>query len=166
MTLGRIQLIVAAILKSVYGLTQGSLFGGAVTTGGVLTTPGPFIITRGRSAAQVAAVASVATVTVGAADGSFEVSANVSVTTATAHSFSVTCTYTDEGNVSRTLTLGFAQLSGATLITLITNVTSTGPYESLTYHLRAKAGTTITFATTGTFTTIVYNVEGVIKQTG
>lgn len=167
MSLGHIQMWVIGLMKSLYGLTVGSVsFGGAVTTGGALTTPGPFIITRGRATAQVAAVTTVATVTVGAADGTFEVSSNISVTTATLHSISVTCTYTDEGNVSRTLTLGFAQLAGATLITLITNVTSTGPYESMVYHIRAKAGTAITIATTGTFTTIAYNVEGVIKQTG
>lgn len=117
-----------------------------------------------RVTAQVAAVASVATYTVGAADGSFEVSANVNVTTATTHAFTVTCTYTDETGTSRVLTLGFTQLSGATLLTSITNVTGAGPYESPIYHLRAKAATTITFATVGTFTSVAYNAEGIIKQ--
>ena len=124
----------------------------------------PAIYGTGRSTAQVAAVASVAAYTVGATDGSFLVSANVNVTVSTNHNFTVTITYTDETNTSRTLTFGFTQLSGATLLTAITNATGVGPYESLAYHIRCKASTTITIATTGTFTTVTYNVEGNIAQ--
>jgi hypothetical protein len=125
----------------------------------------PAIQAAGRFTAQTAAKAVVASYTVGAADGSFEVSANILVTTATAHSFTVTCAYTDEGNTARTLTFGFTQLSGATFLTAITNVTGVGPYESPVLHIRCKASSTITIATTGTFTTVTYNVEGIIKQT-
>jgi hypothetical protein len=117
-----------------------------------------------RSTTATAAVSSVLAYTVGGADGSFEISANVNVTTSTTHNFTVTCTYTDETNTSRTLTLGFVQLAGATLLTAITNGTGAGPYESLRYHLRCKAGTSITVATTGTFTTVTYNVEAVLAQ--
>lgn len=124
----------------------------------------PAIFAAGRLTAQTAAQASVSTYTVGAADGSFEVSVNVNVTTSTAHTFTVTIAYTDEGNTSRTLTAGFTQLSGATFLTAITNVTGAGPYESPVYHIRCKAATTITVATVGTFTTVTYNVEGIIKQ--
>jgi len=133
-----------------------------------VTTAGNFgtdaIVAVGRSTGQTAAVASVSTFTNGASDGSFHVSANVNVTTSTLHDFTVTCAYTDEGNTSRTLTLGFTQLSGATFLTNITNVTGAGPYESPTYHIRCKASTAITIATTGTFTTVTYNAEGIIKQ--
>jgi len=121
------------------------------------------IYAAGRSTAQTAAVASVATYTVGAADGSFEVSANVLVTTSTVHSFTATCAYTDEGNTTRTLTLQFSNLAG-TLLTAIANAAGAVPYEGVPLHIRCKAGTTITIATTGTFTTVTYNVEGVIKQ--
>ncbi len=142
---------------------------GAITTVGSIVTSGvtgvSAIVASGRATAQTGANASVSTFTVGAADASFEVSANVLVTTSTTHSFTVTCAYTDEGNTARTLTLGFTQLSGATFLTAITNVTGAGPYESPTYHLRCKAATAITIATTGTFTTVTYNVEGVVKQT-
>ncbi len=140
----------------------------AVTKFANISTAGlgiPAIYGYGRSNAQTAAVGSVTTYTVGAADGSFEVSANVNVTTATTHNFTVTCTYTDETNTSRTLTLGFTQLAGATFLSAITNLTGIGPYESPTYHIRCKASTAITIATTGTFTTVTYNVEGIIKQT-
>lgn len=124
----------------------------------------PAIYAAGRATAQVAANASVATFTVGSADGSFEVSANVLVTTATTHNFTVTCAYTDEGNTARTLTLNFASLAGA-LATPIINTGGTVPYEGVPMHIRCKAATTITIATTGVFTAVAYNVEGIIKQT-
>lgn len=124
----------------------------------------PAIYGNGRSTAQTAAVASVATYTVGAADGSFLITSNVNVTTSTAHSFTVTCAYTDETNTSRTLTLSFIQIGGGTPIATITNVTGAGPYEGVPNHIRCKASTAITIATTGTFTTVTYNVESSIIQ--
>lgn len=134
-------------------------YNGVATTGfGV-----PVIYGSGRSTAQTAAATSVATYTVGAADGSFEVSANVLVTASTTHSFTVTCVYTDEGNTSRTLTLSFSQLTG-TILTAITNVQGAGAYEGVPLHIRCKSGTSITISSTGTFTSVTYNVEGIIKQ--
>jgi hypothetical protein len=132
-----------------------------------VTTAGygvPAIYGQARVTAQTAAVASIATYTNGAADGSFEVSANVLVTASTTHSFTVTCSYTDEGNTSRTLTLTFSQLTG-TLLTSITNVQGVGAYEGVVLHIRVKASTSITIGTTGTFTSVTYNAEGAIKQT-
>lgn len=123
----------------------------------------PAIYGSGRSTAQSAAVASVATYTVGAADGSFIVSANVNVTTSTLHSFSVQVDYTDETNTAQTLTLSLSQLSGA-LVTTITNGTGAGPYEGVPVRIRAKTATAITIKTTGTFTSVTYNVEGDIVQ--
>lgn len=117
-----------------------------------------------RTTAATAAVASVATQTVGAADASYIVSANVLVTTATTHSFNVTVAYTDEGNTARTATLNFSTLAGVISNAAITNVAGAVPYEGVPLHIRAKASTTITIATTGTFTTVTYNVEGRISQ--
>lgn len=140
-----------------------SIYNGVSTTGwGV-----PSIVASGRATAQTAANASVATYTVGAADGSFEVSANVLVTTATSHNFQVTCAYTDEGNTARTVTsvpLYLVGGAGAGVQANIVNTAGAVPYMSTPLYIRAKAGTTITVATTGTFTTVTYNVEGVIKQ--
>lgn len=124
----------------------------------------PLLVANGRSVAATAAIASVLTYTVPAADSSFEVSANVLVTTSTTHSFTVTCAYTDEGNTARTVTLNFSQLAG-TLATTIANAAGAVPYEGIPLHIRAKASTAITIATTGTFTTVTYNVEGIIKKT-
>lgn len=111
--------------------------------------------------------ASIATYTVGAADGTFTVSGNCLVTTSTTHSFSLDVTYTDEGNTARTLILPVAQLAGAFITGgLITNVTGAGPYETATLTIRAKASTAITVRTSagGTFTAVVYNARGVISQ--
>jgi hypothetical protein len=137
-----------------------------VTKYNSVTTAGwgvPAIQAAARSTAQTAAVASVAAYTLGAADGSVVVSANVNVTTSTLHSFSVQVDYTDETNTARTVTLTFSQLN-ATLVSVITNATGAGPYEGVPVHLRCKASTTITVKTVGTFTTVTYNVEGAIQQ--
>lgn len=147
--------------------SQNTQFAKLITSYNGIATAGNGVSTvqaSGRATAQVAANASVSTYTVGAADASFLVFGNVLVTTATAHSFSMTCAYTDEGNTSRTVTLGFFQLTGATVITLITNVTGATPYESIPFPIRCKANTAITFATTGTFTTVVYNAEGFVVK--
>jgi len=120
-------------------------------------------INLGRAVGQSAVVASVAAYTLGASDGSFIVSANVLVTVSTAHSFTVTVTYTDEGGNARVLTLTFSQITGTMLMT-ITNITGAGAYEGVPLHIRAKASTTITIATVGTFTVVTYNVEGAITQ--
>lgn len=147
------------------GGAQSKLTGKFTTYNGVATAGYgvPAIVGAGRSTAQTAAKASVATFTVGAADGTFRVSSNVLVTTSTVHSFTVTCAYTDEGNTARTITLTFSQLGG-TLGTSIANAAGAVPYEGVPLHIRAKASTAITIATTGTFTTVTYNVEGLIEQ--
>lgn len=125
----------------------------------------PSIYGTGRSTAQTAAVASVATYTNGAADGSFVVSANVNVTAATTATIATTCTYTDETNTSRTLTFSFSTTAG-TILSSITNVTGVGAYAGIPLHIRCKASTSITIATSGTFTSVTYNVEGFITQIG
>lgn len=123
----------------------------------------PAIYGTGRVTAQNAAAAAITTYTVGAADGTFLISGNVNVTTATTHSFTMTCTYTDETNTSRTATLPFTQVGGVPLVT-ITNVTGIGPYEGLPIRIRCKTATAITIQTVGTFTAVVYNAEADITQ--
>ena len=119
--------------------------------------------TTGRATAQTAANASVATYTLGAEDASFEVSANILVTTSSAEAFTVTCSYTDEGNTARVLTMPFVLLAGTTAAA-INFANGAVPYEGVAVHLRCKASTAITIATTGTFTGATYNAEGVIKK--
>lgn len=122
------------------------------------------IYAAGRSTTQTAAVASVATYTNTAVDGTYEVSANVLVTTATSHAFTVTCSYTDEGNTARTVTMSFSLLAGGAMTTSVANANGAVPYMGIPLTIRSKASTAITIATTGTFTTVTYNVEGFIKR--
>ena len=126
----------------------------------------PAIVAQGRVVAQAAAVASIAAYTVGAQDASFEVSANVLVTTATTHSFTLTCDYTDEGNTARTLTLTFGLVAGGVATTAIANGNSTVPYHGVPVTIRCKAAPSITIASAagGTYTTVVYNAEAAIKR--
>lgn len=149
--------------------TNPSLFTGVLQLGNLISkynninTVGngiPSIYGNGRSVVQSAAVTSVATYTVGSSDGSFIVSANVLVTAYTAGTFTVTCAYTDESNAARTLTLNFSNTAG----TLGINIAAVGPFNGIPLHIRCKASTAITIATTGTFTTLTYNVEAVIQQ--
>lgn len=124
----------------------------------------PAIYGTGRITAQTAA-ATIATYTVGASDGSFYISANVLVTTSTLHTFTVTVSYTDEGNTARVVTLQFSNLAG-TFVTAIANAAGAVPYEGVPLHIRCKASTAITIATAagGTYTTVTYNAEGSITQ--
>lgn len=120
----------------------------------------PAIYGTGRATAQTAANASVATYTVGGADGSFYISANVNVTAFSVGTFNTTCTYTDETNASRTVTFNFSSITG----TLGIAIAAAGAFEGIPLHIRCKASTAITIKTSGTFTSLTYNVEGSITQ--
>lgn len=124
----------------------------------------PVIVGYGRSVGAIAAIVSLATYTVDSADGTFEVSSNVRVTTATNHNFTVTCSYTDEAGTARVATMTFLGTPGTVLVNAVANANGTVPYQGIPIHIRAKSGTAITTATTGVFTTVVYNAESVIRQ--
>lgn len=120
----------------------------------------------GRVTAQAATSGTIATLTP-AADGSFDVCANVLVTTATTHAFNVLCTYTDEGNTARSAILPFRLVGSTTaLVSSVANGNGTVPYMGLSLRIRVKSGTAITILTdgAGTYTTVVYNAEGTITQ--
>lgn len=150
-------------------VSQGAyrLSSGGLTTTGLVGVPN--VVAAARASAVVnTGTASVATYTVGAADGTFEVGCNVNVTTSTTHSFSCDVTYTDETNTARTQIIPVSLFSTGSFATggLITNVTGAGAYSSPTISIRAKAATAITIRTSagGTFTTVTYNIDGTIKQ--
>jgi hypothetical protein len=134
---------------------------GGTTASGALGVS--VIVATGRATAQTAANASISTFTVGAADASFEISANVRVTTATSHNFQAVVNFTDEGSAVNALTLNFITNNGA-VVTNVVNATGTVQYSGIPAQIRAKAGTAITVTTSGTFTTVTYNVEGMIKR--
>jgi hypothetical protein len=121
------------------------------------------IVATGRATAQAAANASVATFTVGAADGSFEVSMNLNATVVTALATTCTCTFTDESNTARTMIFPIQQLSGSLIA--LGAITATGAWSTTVMHIRCKAATVITLLTSaGTFTGVTYSVEGIIRQ--
>jgi len=136
--------------------------GGVLSSG---TVGVPVIVSTARATVVTNAAQALTAFTVGAADASFVVSANVLVTTATTHSFTVTCTYTSEDNVSRVITFSFEQLAG-TFTTTVVNTNGAVPYEGVPLHIRAKAATTIQIASAagGTYTNVVYNIEGLITK--
>lgn len=123
----------------------------------------PTIYAAGRVTAQTAANASISTFTVGASDGSFEVSANMNVTASTALATTLTCTYTDESNTARTMIFPIQQLSGSFIAAGA--ITGVGAWETPVIHIRCKASTAITILTSaGTFTSVTYTAEGIIRQ--
>ena len=138
---------------------------GGVTTAGNFGVP--LVVAYGRSTAQTAAVASVATFTVGASDGTFEVSGNVRVTTSTNYTFDLRVVWTDEESVERDWMFSFTNSTGSTAPFTATSGgggVGTTPMRGIPLLIRCKASTAITIKTSGTFTTVTYNVEGVIKQ--
>ncbi len=144
-------------------LSGSAQFNGGITLYNNLFTAGlgvPAIFARGRVTGQVAAAAAIATFTP-AADGTFEICGNVLVTTVGTINATMTCTYTDESNTARTLTLPFTLLAG----TQTTAINAAVPYHGVPVKIRAKAATAITIQTVGVFTGApVYNAEADIKQ--
>jgi hypothetical protein len=116
-----------------------------------------------RPAQQVNATVTLATLTVGATDSSYRISANINVTVSTTVTMTVTCSYTDETNTPRVFTMPFFLLTGISVVS-ITTAQGNIPYASPTIHIRAKAATTITIATAGTVTAVTYTGEGLIDQ--
>lgn len=103
-----------------------------------------------------------------AADGTFEVSAQLNVTAATALTTTIAVTYHDVANNARTLVLP-VQLTGGTAGTYLSTgtITASGAadFSTATATIRVKAGTSITTATTsGTFTGVTYSASGSIRQ--
>ena len=126
-----------------------------------------FNVAAGRTTGAAAAVASVCTTLVGAADATYEILMNVLVTTATTHTFTAQCTYTDEGNTARTITMPFRLVGDTTALTAsIANGNGAVPYIGVPLLIRCKAATAITLLTqaAGTYTTVAYNVEGLIRK--
>jgi len=136
-------------------------FYGTITTN---TVRRMFVMSQtGRATAQTAANANVHSFTLPATDGSYQICANVLVTTSSAEAFTVTVAYTDEGNTARTATLNL-QLVNGTIGTNIAFANGAVAYMGIPLNIRCKASTSITVATTGTFTGCTYNVETIFKK--
>ena len=117
----------------------------------------PAIVAYGRVTGKTSGQNSIAVFTVGANDGTFLVSGNVNCTSYSSGNINIQVTYTDETNASDTVSLQGHFTSGYTV-----NVSGTGAFECQPVQIRAKAGTSITVKTAGTFTA-TYNAEGAIR---
>ena len=137
---------------------------GDAVTGSLPYGNGGKDVTTGRSTAQTAAVASVATVTVGAADASYLVSGNILITTSSTESFSLMVDYTDEGNTARSVTIPLVRISTGAWLSTTLSPSGAVPYPSTTLQIRCKASTAITIKTSGTIGGCTYNVEGCIER--
>lgn len=134
----------------------------SVNTAG-LGVPGIYGATEITAQSTDATIASYAN---GAADADFEVSATLNVAAASAISTSISITYTDKGNTSRTLVLPIQQAGGTGGSYLVNGlVIATGDYTTPTQLIRVKASTTVTVLTSsGTFTGVTYSASALIKQ--
>lgn len=129
-------------------------------TGGTFGIPKAVNVT-----AQSAANASICNITSSSSDADYEVSGQVNVTASTSLATTLSVTYTDVSNTSRTMILPITQLSGSFIA--LGAITGTGAWESPVMHIRAKASTGITiFTSAGTFTSVTYSASCVIKQIG
>lgn len=155
-----------AIVRATEPTLSALAISGQLTSYNGITTAGtglPLIVKATRVTAQNAANSSIVSYTTPASDGSYEVSMNALVTAATATSFSLNCDYKDESNTSRTMILPVTGLAGTYLAGGL--ITSTGPAESGVIHIRTKASSVIKlYTSSGTFTSVTYNAEGVIRQ--
>jgi hypothetical protein len=125
----------------------------------------PAICASARQTGKTAALSNLINYTVpSSGDGTFEVVANVRPTTSTSHSFTVTCSYTDEQGTARTVTLPFVLVAGSAIVNTVVNTNGVVPYMGIPIRIRAQASSSITVQTTGTFTTVTYNVEADIKR--
>jgi len=120
-------------------------------------------IVSGRSTGQTAAVASIATLTVGGADATYTISGNILITTTGSEAFSLVVDYTDEGNTARSATIPITRSNGGMLATTFSGLGAVA-YPSVSLQIRCKDSTAITVKTTGTFTGATYNVECRIKR--
>lgn len=143
-----------------FSATGPTIFGGITSVGkGV-----PSIYAAGSALATTGAIAALCTMTVGAADGVFDVAGTVDVTTATTHNFTMQCAYTDPSGTARSAVLSFQLVAGGTPTTAVTAAAGTVPYMGVPQRIRVKRTTVITVLVTGTITTCTYDATASVAQ--
>lgn len=115
---------------------------------------------------QSTAVSGLVNQTVGALDATYVLYANVYITSGSSFSFNTLCSYTDEGNNARNAAFNFSIPGTNTLNPLISNAGGSVPYMSGALCVRCKAASTLSVVTSGTFTTIGYNIDCSWVQVG
>jgi len=97
------------------------------------------------------------------ADGDYILCAEVRITASSTFNFTVIYSYTDEGGNARTGTMNFSNLAG-TIATAMANAGGATVYAGIPLQIRAKSGAGIAIGTTGTFTSVTYNITASIIQ--
>jgi len=134
---------------------------GTNTGWGAIATNAPKILFNNRTDAATTALSGfTGIISVGASDATLVISANINIVSGTAFSFTVYCSYKNESNNTVMATMSFTKTAGTPVVT-ITNATGSGSYEGTPMHIRCKAGTPVAISTTGTFTDVVYNADGI-----
>jgi hypothetical protein len=141
-------------VSSADGTTPVPLYADPTTHRLLTTSTGASAGTTAQTAAANALV-----YTVGAVDGSFWVGGSVNVTAFASGSITLQVAYTDASNVATTLNLNGHFTSGYG-----TSISGAGDFEGQLIQIRAKAGTTITVKTAGTFTSLTYDAYGTVMQ--
>lgn len=119
--------------------------------------------TASAAPSQSGANSNVASLGVGANDATFLVCAVVNVTAFVAGTFDVQVAYTDETGAAVTANPPITQNDG-TSHTAIPQGGQLGQYYTHPLTIRAKANTTITVKTAGTFTNLTYSVAASIQR--
>lgn len=133
-------------------------YNGVATDGGGV----PAIRAENHLEGQTAAIPSICTYTP-AVDASVEVVCGLLVAISSAESFTVTAAYTDIGNTPRVATLPLRTLAGANVLS-VTFAQGAVPYMGVLTRFRAKGGTAVTIATTGSFSGCTYSVGANIRE--
>lgn len=94
-------------------------------------------------------------------DGSYLVSGNIRTTGGTTYSFGIVAAFTDEtGQVG---TRSIPMMVGG-IVVVAANADGFTSYSGIAIQIRAKAGTTLSVSTVGTFTSAIYNAEAQITK--
>lgn len=124
----------------------------------------PIAVGYNRLTGQIAAVPNILTVAVGPVDAVFEALVYLFATVATTYSFDVTLAFTDQGGTVRTIKLQFESVAN-TISNSVALANGNGPlYMGIPFMFRAKAGTNMVIAVAGTFTTVTFDVEALIRR--
>ena len=125
----------------------------------------PAIFASYSTTGQTGAVSNAINYTPPSTAGTYRMGWSVDVTTATTLNFTIVATWKDASGNSISQTLGGFDKSGNALVAgAITNTIGTGVYYGSVVFSINNGGTAITLSTSGTFTSVVYNLTATLEQ--
>lgn len=152
-----------------FGITATTLaLTGKTTTYNNIATVGwgtPAIYGRDRQTGKTGAIS--ANLYTPSADCTVVLYVEVTVVTATTHNFTVQLNFTNESGTASGSVITFVKgdgTGGGATTQAITNAGGAISYLGIPITLRLKGGTTLSYLTGGTFTTVNYNIEATVAQ--